>query len=55
MLKLNLQEEYLIKLLRDLKPFEQVKITADKCGKPNSYLVVREQKVMVEDIIRSTT
>ena len=52
MLKLKPQEEYLIKLLRDLKPFEQVKITADKCGKPYSFLVVREQKIMVGEIIR---
>lgn len=52
MLKLKPQEEYLVKLLRDLKPFEQIKITADKMGKPYSFLVVREQKILVGDIIR---
>lgn len=44
------QEEYIIRILRDAKPFEQVTITKDKLGKPDTYLVMRSQKIMISEI-----
>ena len=44
------QEEYLIKLLRELKPYESIEITKDKEGKPSRFLVKRSQKIMVTEI-----
>ena len=44
------QEQYLIDLLRSLKPYERVEITADKEGKPNRFLVIRSQKIIVSEI-----
>jgi hypothetical protein len=47
---LSKQEEYLISLLRELKPYEAVTINKDKDGKPNTYLVQRSQKIMVSEL-----
>jgi hypothetical protein len=44
------QEEYLLKLLRSLKPYERIEIVADKEGKPNRFLIIRSQKIMVSEI-----
>jgi len=44
------QEEYIIKLLRSLSPYEEVRIVADKEGKPNRFLIIRSQKIMVSEI-----
>lgn len=50
MIKLSPQEEYIIKILREAKPFEQITITKDKAGVPDSYLVLRSQKIMISQI-----
>ena len=42
-------EAYIIETLRSLKPFEEVRITADKQGRVNNYLVVRSCKVILTD------
>lgn len=44
------QEEYLLKVLREAKPYESVQITKDKDGKPDRYLIQRSQKIMVSEI-----
>jgi hypothetical protein len=43
-------EEYIIQILREAKPFEQVIITKDKAGRCDSYLVVRSQKIMISEV-----
>lgn len=50
MIELTSQEEYIIKILREAKPFEQITITKDKGGLPDTYLVLRSQKIMVSQI-----
>lgn len=44
------QEQYIINLLRELKPFEQISIVKDKEGKPDTFLIQRSQKIMVSQI-----
>lgn len=38
-------EQKLIEILRDLKPFEHIEISKDKDGKPDYYIIKREQKI----------
>lgn len=40
-------EKLIIEELRNLKPFEQVIITADKEGKPNRFLINFQRKVII--------
>jgi len=42
-------EKYIIELLRSLKAFERIEITADKGGKINNFLVIRSSKVILTD------
>ena len=42
-------EMTIIEVLRTLKPFEQLIITADKQGKADNYLLVRSSKVLLTD------
>jgi hypothetical protein len=50
-LEVTPDEKSLILILRDqLRPFESIKITKDKDGKPNSYFVERVQKMMVSNV-----
>lgn len=44
------QEEYLINLLREFKPFESILITKSQDGKPNRFLVKRSQQIMVNEM-----
>lgn len=37
------QEEFLLKVLREAKPYESVLITKDKDGKPDRYMVQRTE------------
>jgi hypothetical protein len=46
----TIQEEYIIKLLREAKPFEQITVTKDKNGVPDSFLVLRSQKIMITQL-----
>ncbi len=40
-------ETYILEALRSLKPFEVIEITADKLGKPDSFIVKRSFKVLL--------
>lgn len=46
---LTQNEKYIIESLRSLKPFEEIKITADKQGKINNFLVLRTKKILLTD------
>jgi len=43
------QEEYIIKLLRSLAPYEKIVIVADKDGVANRFLIQREQKILISE------
>jgi hypothetical protein len=45
------QEEYIIKLLRSLSPYEKIVILGDKEGRPNRFLIQREQKILIDEVI----
>jgi len=47
---LSPQEEYLIGLLRELKPYEEIIVTKDKDGHPDRFLVKLSQKIMCSEI-----
>lgn len=40
-------ERQIINELRTLKPFEEIRIVADKEGKPDTFYVARTSKVML--------
>lgn len=42
-------EQTIVNILRELKPFERVEIVADKLGKPDQFLVHRQTKVILTD------
>ena len=46
---ISVNEMIIIEVLRTLKPFEQLIITADKQGKADNYLLVRSSKVILTD------
>jgi len=46
-MQLTIQEECLIKMVRDIRPFEIIQVSKDKSGKVNEYFVVRTQKILV--------
>ena len=50
MIEISPQEEYIIKIMRDLRPYESIVINKDKQGKADTYLVQRSQKIMVSEI-----
>lgn len=50
MIELSKQEEYIINILREAKPYEQITITKDKNGQINTFLILRSQKIMVSEI-----
>lgn len=40
-------EKQIIEILRELKPFETVTIQKDSNGKPDYFIVTREQKIFM--------
>lgn len=40
-------EQTILEILRELKPFEVVKIVKDQNGKPDHYFVERTQKIII--------
>jgi len=45
MIELTPNEENIILFLRESKPFENITIQKDASGKPDYYIIKREQKV----------
>jgi len=41
-------EQEIIKIIRELKPFEVVEIKKDQLGRPDYYIVKREQKIIIK-------
>jgi hypothetical protein len=50
-MQLTENEKEIISIIRELKPFEVVEIKKDREGKPDYYLVKREQKIILTTII----
>lgn len=48
-IKISPNEAIIIDTLRTLKPFEEVRIVADKSGKAGYFLVIRSSKVILTD------
>ncbi len=48
------QEEYMLKIWRELVPFEKIICTKDPTGKINNFLVERSQKIVVNEITIKT-
>jgi hypothetical protein len=46
---LTSNEKQIIEFLRQAKPYEKIEITKDKDGKPDYYIIKREQKIFFND------
>lgn len=44
------QERYLIRVLREMKPYQSLVIEADKEGKPGRYLLRKSEAIMVSEL-----
>lgn len=47
MMELSDQEKDIFRIIQQLVPYEEIRISKDKLGKPNCYLVVRTQKIVL--------
>lgn len=47
MIDITPNEENIILFLRDARPFEKIIIQKDAQGRPDNYIVIREQKVIM--------
>lgn len=47
MIDISKKELEIIEMLRDLKPYESIEIKKDVSGKPDYYIVKREQKIFL--------
>ena len=43
-------EEIMLQAIRDLRPYESVSIQKDSNGKPDFFIINREQKVFLTDL-----
>ena len=44
-------EQKILDILRELKPFERLEIVKDQTGKPDYYIITRTQKVVLKAIL----
>jgi len=54
MIDLTQNEQEIILFLREAKPFEHITITKDASGKPDYYIIQREQKVHFTRLYQKT-
>ncbi|MEK7180126.1 MAG: hypothetical protein AAB706_01510 [Patescibacteria group bacterium] len=47
---LSSAEQKIIEILRELKPFEVVRVVKDQNGKPDHYFVERTQKIVINNL-----
>ena len=40
-------EQNILDILRELKPFEELKIIKDQLGRPDHYIITRTQKIVL--------
>jgi hypothetical protein len=48
--ELNQNEKIILTAIRDLRPYESVNIQKDAMGRPDYYIIHREQKVFLNEI-----
>ena len=46
-MELSNVENELLKVIRELRPYEKVEVSADRNGAPDFYLVSRSQKITI--------
>ena len=46
-------EQKLLDYIRELKPYEMVTIQKDQNGKPDYYILKREQKIFINEVINT--
>jgi hypothetical protein len=47
--ELTKAEKEILDMIREERPFEEIRISKDKGGKANTYFVIRTQKVILSD------
>ena len=48
--EINQNEKIMLQAIRELKPYESVSIQKDANGKPDFFIINREQKVFLTDL-----
>ena len=46
MVNISPNEQKILDILRELKPFEELKIVKDQLGRPDYYIITRTQKIV---------
>jgi len=49
-MELSIQEQQVIDMLREARPYEHILIVKDQLGRPNHYIVTRTQKIIVSEV-----
>jgi hypothetical protein len=47
-MELTENEQKIIEILRELKPYEEIKIQKDQLGRPDYYIITRTQKIVIK-------
>ena len=47
-MELTVNEEEIIKFLREAKPYEKIEIQKDSSGKPDYYIISKSQKIILK-------
>ena len=48
-------EQKILDILRELKPYEEIRIVKDQLGRPDHYIVTRTQKVVLSTAHKNDT
>jgi len=46
-MEMSATERAIIELIREMRPFEKLEITKDQLGRPEYYILVRSQKLVI--------
>jgi len=47
-------EEEILQIIRELRPFEEIRIVKDQLGRPDHYIVTRTQKTVLSKLSTGT-
>lgn len=46
-MNLTEQEQYILAIIREARPYEVIQISKDQLGRPNHFIITRTQKLIV--------
>ena len=54
-MELSTQEEEIVNMMREARPYEQILIVKDNLGRADHYLITRTQKIVIGKTIKDKT